>query len=151
MQDLPAEQYFKLNRALVLKALKSERIARIFGPLAQKLAPTMRSTGINVGTSHCAQVKSPHKAHICGHFRPHPAHTLLARERASSYSRTVPRGNHAQYRVRADLLRFAQSVHAHTCAPCSLLCVPPSPEGARSDDTSLQPRGCLRHLPLRRS
>ena len=114
LQDLPAEQILVLIRLLVLKAPKSLGIALIFGPLAQKCAHTQFATGINVGTSHCAPIKCPHKAHICGPFRPHPAHTLLARERASSYLRTVPRGNHAQYHVRADLLRFAQSVHAHT-------------------------------------
>ena len=64
------------------------------------------------------------------------------------------------------LLRCAApyAPRAHTCAlpvpserreglraPGSLLRNPPSPEGARSDDTSLLPTECLRRSPLRRS
>ena len=71
----PGGTNFRFNWELHCKSPKKLGYARIFGPLAQKLAPTATLAGINVGLSHVAQVILPSKACICGTFRPHPAAT----------------------------------------------------------------------------
>ena len=110
LQDLPAEQISPFLLFAPIKPPKSEGMRAFLGLKAQKLAPTRKPTGINLVLNHVAQVILPAKAakvapsgHIHGHFPRGPL--CASRERASSYLRVVPRGNRAQYRVHADLLR----------------------------------------------
>ena len=64
---------------------KKQGYARIFGPLAQKLAPTATLAGINVALSHVAPIKSSRKAAkaaTSGHFHVLRAHGTTREPRA---------------------------------------------------------------------
>ena len=56
-------------------------------------------------------IKTQQTPNKCGHFGPHPAHTLLARERASSYYARYYAGT-TRSTVHADLPSVGTRAHA---------------------------------------